>query len=33
MKMMLDFLENPNLFSSGEMRRISHMPMGFERQK
>ena len=33
MKMMLDFLENPELFESSEMRRISQMPMGFERQK
>ena len=31
--MMLDFIKNPELFSSEEMKRISSMPMGLIRNK
>ena len=31
--MMLDFIKNPKLFSSEEMKRISSMPMGLVRNK
>ena len=32
-EMMLDFIKNPELFSSEEMKRISSMPMGVIRNK
>jgi len=32
MDMMLDFLKNPDLFQSKEMKRISDMPMGLTRK-
>ena len=31
--MMLDFFNNPNLFQTPEMKRISEMPMGVIRNK
>jgi hypothetical protein len=31
--MMLDFIKNPGLFSTKEMKRISSMPMGLVRNK